>query len=268
MSNSTPDRSPLRVSCERASEISPAGVSCSPKHDGNGGHPVRSAVGWGVPGSKRFIDILGALFFLVVNAPLFLVIPIFIKLDSRGPVIYTQARVGLNRRRRLRRIHSIAVTIDLRRADRRQNRGEGRLFLIYKFRTMRADAEHDGPQWAEKDDPRVTRVGRILRATHLDELPQLWNVLRGEMSLVGPRPERPHFVSRFAHQIPSYRHRLLAPPGITGLAQVEFRYDCSEEDVRRKLVYDLDYIQKYSLARDLRILLKTVIVIVTGKAGY
>ena len=160
----------------------------------------------------------------------------------------------MNRRRRFRGSESGLPVPDRRRQD-----GEGRPFALYKFRTMVAHAEDgSGPIWAMENDPRVTPVGRFLRASRLDELPQLWNVIRGEMSLVGPRPERPHFVNHFARRIPRYRQRLNVPPGITGLAQVEHRYDASEDDVRQKLEYDLAYIRRASLEEDLRILVKTV----------
>ena len=222
------------------------------------------------PGAKRLVDLLGAALLLVFFAPLAVLIAVAIKLDTPGPVIYRQERVGLNRRRRARRrgFAMVAVARNLRKGDRRGMAAEGRPFQIYKFRTMVAHAEREaGPVWALKDDPRITRVGRILRATRLDELPQLWNVLRGDMSLVGPRPERPFFVLRFAKHIPRYPSRLYTHPGITGLAQVEHRYDASEEDVRIKLGYDLRYIEGYSLLTDLRILAKTVIVMITRKGA-
>jgi lipopolysaccharide/colanic/teichoic acid biosynthesis glycosyltransferase len=146
-----------------------------------------------------------------------------------------------------------------RLGDRRRILSEGRLFWIHKFRTMIVGAEDGvGPVWALEHDPRVTRVGRWLRLLRLDELPQLWNVLKGEMSLVGPRPERPHFVGRFAQRIPGYTERLRALPGITGLAQVERSYDASEEDVRNKLRYDLTYVRNCRLSEDVRILFRTV----------
>lgn len=223
------------------------------------------------PRAKRALDVLGAFTLLVITTPLLILIAIAIRLDSPGPIIYSQERVGLNRRRRQRRQrpqHAIPNPADARDADRRRQEAEGRPFQIYKFRTMRADAENGGPQWAEKDDPRVTRTGRVLRAARLDELPQLWNVLCGDMSLVGPRPERPHFVGRFARHIPKYRHRLIALPGITGLAQIEHQYDRCEDDVKRKLAYDLDYIRGYHITRDIRILLKTVVVMITGKGAH
>jgi lipopolysaccharide/colanic/teichoic acid biosynthesis glycosyltransferase len=206
---------------------------------------------------------------LLAAAPLVVVIAPLIKLDSPGPIFYTQERVGVNRRRnRHRRQDPIAVTGELRIQERRQQPADGRPFHIVKFRTMVADAEKaTGPTWAAPNDPRVTRIGRILRPARLDELPQLWNVLRGQMSLVGPRPERPHFVSQFVRQIPGYRTRLEAVPGITGLAQVENAYDSSEADVRRKLDYDLEYIRRSSIREDLWILLRTMVVMLTGRGS-
>ncbi len=229
----------------------------------------RHLVGFRPPRGKRLLDVAGAIALLVLSAPLALFIALLIKLDSPGPIIYSQERVGLNRRRRPRRAERLAVRRELRHTERRQSPAEGRPFLIYKFRTMVDDAEERvGPTWALKDDPRATRVGRVLRATRLDELPQLWNVIRGDMSLVGPRPERPHFVDRFAQRIPRYRSRLFAQPGITGLAQVEHRYDSNEDDVRQKLDFDLRYMKDYSLVRDVGILLKTIGVMITRRGAH
>jgi len=142
---------------------------------------------------------------------------------------------------------------------------DGRVFRIYKFRSMRADAEQSGPQWATDGDPRVTRVGRFIRAARLDELPQLVNVLRGQMSFIGPRPERPVFNDMLERQIPYYDLRHLVRPGITGWAQVMYPYGASIEDAREKLQYDLYYIKNYSLMLDIAILLKTLRVVVLGK---
>ncbi len=221
------------------------------------------------PRAKRLLDILGATALIVLFAPLGVLIALAIRLDTPGPIIYRQERVGLNRRRQARRGRSAGVAPNQRRADRRVLSAEGRPFVIYKFRTMVTHAEREaGPVWALRDDPRITRVGRILRATRLDETPQLWNVLQGNMSLVGPRPERPFFVHRFARHIPGYPARLYAHPGITGLAQIEHSYDTSEDDVRLKLDYDLTYIERYSLLSDIRILLKTVVVMITRKGAH
>ena len=187
---------------------------------------------------KRIVDVAGALAGLVLMAPLVPVIAAAIKLTSKGPILYSQERVGRF----------------------------GDTFKIYKFRTMRTDAEAGGPVWSAGDeDPRLTPIGRFLRRTHLDELPQLLNVLRGHMSLVGPRPERPHFVHTLHGALPRYDQRLLLKPGITGLAQVHYRYDASVDDVRRKLRFDLLYVKRMCLALDVKILAWTLLVVVTGR---
>ena len=186
---------------------------------------------------KCFFDVLLALLLLIATAPLFVLIAIAIKLDSGGPLFFRQVRVGLH----------------------------GKNFVIYKFRSMRQDAEtKSGPVWAEEQDPRVTIVGRLLRKFRLDEIPQLINVLRGEMSLVGPRPERPYFVDRIERQIPLYGLRHYIKPGITGLAQVMYPYGASMEDAHEKLQYDLYYAKHQSLRCDAEILLKTVRVVLFG----
>jgi len=219
--------------------------------------------------AKRLFDIVvsgSALFFL---SWLFGLVALMVLVDSPGPVFYRQIRVGQNRRYRDRRRERIPVGLEQRAAERRRILAEGRLFWIHKFRTMIVDAEHGmGPVWALKDDPRATRVGKWLRKLRLDELPQLWNVLRGQMSLVGPRPERPHFVGHFAVRIPNYVERLRVPPGITGLAQVERSYDACEEDVRHKLSYDLTYIRNLCLSQDFRILFRTVQVVLGRKGAH
>ncbi|MGH2568986.1 MAG: sugar transferase, partial [Bacteroidota bacterium] len=176
---------------------------------------------------KRGLDIVVALIVLVVGLLVWLLVALLIKLDSRGPVLYKQERVGRN----------------------------GRLFYIYKFRSMFADAEKTtGPVWAEKNDPRVTRVGKVIRRLHIDEFPQFMNVLVGDMSLVGPRPERPYFVEMLSKELPLYRRRLKVRPGITGWAQIKYKYDQSIEDVRSKVKYDLFYIENISWRLDLKIL--------------
>ncbi|MFN7209803.1 MAG: sugar transferase, partial [Aggregatilineales bacterium] len=180
---------------------------------------------------KRLIDVSLALIGLACFAILLPPLALIIRLDSRGAIFYRQERLG---------------------------RG-GKPFQIVKLRTMVQDAEKlSGPQWARKDDPRITRVGRILRKTRLDELPQLWNVLRGEMSIVGPRPERPVFVDQLAQRIPFYRTRLLVAPGLTGWAQICYKYGNTEEDALIKLQYDLYYIRHQSIALDLLIMLRTL----------
>jgi lipopolysaccharide/colanic/teichoic acid biosynthesis glycosyltransferase len=187
-------------------------------------------------GERRLRDVLLSSALLVLTLPVCVVAACMIKIESPGPVVYRQTRVGLN----------------------------GRPFLLLKFRSMRADAERNGPCWAAVGDVRVTRVGAWMRRTRIDELPQLVNVLRGEMSLIGPRPERPHFVRTLARIIPGYERRTDVLPGITGLAQVKLPYGASVEDARRKLAWDLAYVRHRSLGLDLRILLATVRVVLFG----
>ena len=180
---------------------------------------------------KRALDLIGATLLMLVLGPVVLVVSALIKLESKGPAFFTQIRVGK----------------------------DGKLFRIIKLRTMRADAEQaTGPVWARKQDTRITKLGAFLRKTHIDEFPQLINVLRGEMSLIGPRPERPFFVNRFRREIPNYEQRLAVKPGITGLAQVRYKYDESLADVRNKLTYDLVYIKRMSPVMDARILMWTL----------
>jgi lipopolysaccharide/colanic/teichoic acid biosynthesis glycosyltransferase len=215
---------------------------------------------------RRVIDFMGASVLIILLSPVFLVVPILIKLDSPGSVIYRQVRVGQNRRRWQRRRNPYRLKGDRRNGDRRREDRYGMLFVVYKFRSMREDAEKkSGPVWARQGDPRVTKVGRILRATRADELPQLFNILKGNMSLVGPRPERPYFVNRFVNNIRQYPDRLQVKPGLTGLAQVMGGYDTCMEDVCAKLQHDLRYIQKRSLGQDVKIILKTIGVVLTGK---
>lgn len=186
---------------------------------------------------KRFVDLIAASILLLMLSPLMLLAGIAIKLESPGAVFYSQLRNGLH----------------------------GKPFRVYKFRSMRQDAEKMGAQWAQKRDPRITRVGYCLRLMRIDELPQLWNVLHGEMSLIGPRPERPEFDNQLVTQIPYYNLRYLVKPGITGWAQVLYPYGASVEDAYEKLSYDLYYIKNYSLWLDLAIAFKTVRVVILGK---
>lgn len=211
------------------------------------------------PAVKRGIDIFASAIGLILLAPLLAVVALAIKLDSPGLVFYSQRRVGRDRRCNRYKSYRNGVV------DRRCESTFGRPFRVYKFRSMRADAEKkSGPVWASENDPRITRVGAFIRRTRIDELPQLFNVLKGEMSLVGPRPERPHFVVELSRQIPDYRNRLTVKPGITGLAQVENGYDSSVDSVRKKVQYDLEYIKDWSITKDFKILLKTAIVVLTG----
>ncbi len=217
---------------------------------------------------KRTLDIVGAFFGLLLSIPIFILIPILIKLDSPGPVFYTQVRVGKNRRRKDRRYHQQSDCVDSRKRDRRRDNQLGRTFKVIKFRTMIQDAEKKcGPVWATKDDPRVTKLGRFLRKTRLDEFPQFINVLRGDMALVGPRPERPNFVADLSTQVDSYTERLTVKPGLTGLAQVESGYDSDLDSVNRKVDLDLQYIRSWSIWSDVKILFRTVIVVLTGRGS-
>jgi lipopolysaccharide/colanic/teichoic acid biosynthesis glycosyltransferase len=196
---------------------------------------------------------------LFVALPLLLLIALAIKLTSRGPVLYTQERVGLDRR-----------TPGADASNRRRTRDlGGRPFTIYKFRTMQVDAERaTGAVWAIQNDPRITPVGRFLRQYRLDEIPQLLNVMRGEMNIVGPRPERPTIFAELREHITEYPQRQRAKPGITGLAQIYHHYDRSLDDVRTKVRYDLEYIRRKSLWEDLRIMLRTIPVILFRKGGW
>jgi lipopolysaccharide/colanic/teichoic acid biosynthesis glycosyltransferase len=219
-----------------------------------------------IDGFKRTIDILGSVTGLIISLPIWLTVSVLIKLDSRGPVLYTQLRVGKNRRRKDRRQINLDGMERRRYTDRRKVSGFGMPFRIIKFRTMYVDAEKKtGPVWASKRDPRVTRIGRILRKTRIDEIPQLINVLLGDMSLVGPRPERPFFVAKLGGVVNDYLKRFEVKPGVTGLAQVEHKYDESIADVDSKVKYDLKYIKDLSIIQDIRILLKTVIVVFTAQ---
>ena len=217
---------------------------------------------------KRAVDIVGAVLGLIITSPLWIIIPVLIKLSSPGPVFYTQMRVGENRRRRDRRFHRRAVAADRRQRERRREDYLGRPFKMIKFRTMVVDAERmSGPVWAQRNDPRVTWIGGILRKTRLDEIPQFLNVLKGEMSLVGPRPERPAIIRELATKIDRYAARLQVKPGLTGLAQVENGYDNSLESVARKVSFDLQYIREWSLWQDFKILCRTLVVVVTGRGA-
>lgn len=215
---------------------------------------------------KRFLDIICALSGIVLSFIFFLILPVMIKLDSKGPVFYMQVRVGQNRRKNNRRIVDTCITGNRRNGERRKENQYGKTFVIYKFRTMREDAEKKcGPIWASDNDPRITSLGRILRATHLDELPQLFNILKGDMSIVGPRPERPHFVNNFARVIPDYADRLTIKPGLTGLAQIKTGYDYSIESVKEKLTFDLEYCQNGNIGSYFKIIFLTLVKSVLGK---
>ena len=189
---------------------------------------LRSTVHW-------LVALIGA----ILALPIIIVTAILIKLESRGPVFYKQERVGKN----------------------------GRTFTLTKFRSMRVDAEKEGPVWASKGDTRTTRVGRVIRKIRVDEIPQFWNILKGEMSFVGPRPERPHFVAQLAQEIPFYEQRHLIAPGLTGWAQIKYPYGASTEDARQKLQYDLFYIKNQGLMLDAIILFETIKIILFGRGA-
>jgi len=182
---------------------------------------------------------LVALIGAILSLPIVLVTAVLIKLESKGPVFYKQERVGKN----------------------------GRIFVLAKFRSMRVDAEKSGPVWASKKDNRTTRVGRVIRKIRVDEIPQFWNILKGEMSFVGPRPERPHFVAQLAEEIPFYEQRHLIAPGLTGWAQIKYPYGSSIEDARQKLQYDLFYIKNHGLFLDAIIMFETIKIILFGRGA-
>lgn len=185
---------------------------------------------------KRCVDAGAALVAGIVLLIPMLLVAILIKLDSKGPVLFRQERLGLH----------------------------GKPFTIYKFRTMYTDAEINGPKWAEKDDERCTRVGRLLRKTRLDELPQLFNILTGDMSIVGPRPERAYFYDQFETYIHGFRHRTAVKPGLTGWAQINGGYDLLPEE---KIVYDMEYIRRQSMMMDIECILKTVSLVFTHEGA-
>ena len=218
---------------------------------------------------KRTIDIVGASVGLILSLPILIITALLVKLESRGQIFYSQIRVGQNRRNSQRRyLRKSALVSEDRRRERRREDYHGQLFRVYKFRSMVIDAESkSGPVWATKGDPRITRIGRFLRKTRIDEIPQFWCVLKGDMSLVGPRPERPHFVSELSGKIEGYAGRLDAKPGLTGLAQVDVGYDSTIASVVRKVESDLEYIHNRSLWLDIKIMLKTIIVVFTGKGA-
>jgi sugar transferase (PEP-CTERM system associated) len=188
--------------------------------------------------AKRTLDLACSLVVLLITWPLMLATAIAVRFDSPGPILFAQERVGR----------------------------DGRSFTLFKFRSMRADAEKlSGPVWATQDDPRITRSGKFIRRTRLDELPQLFNVIAGHMSMIGPRPERPHFVDDLAKKIPYYRQRHIVKPGLTGWAQINYRYGSSLEDAVQKLQYDLFYIKNMSLLFDVSILFNTVKIVILRK---
>ena len=198
-------------------------------------NPVATGSLW-ARGAKRAVDMSASLLLVIFTAPVLLLTAALIKLESAGPVFYKQIRVGRN----------------------------GQHFSIYKFRSMTVDAEKSGVQWAAGNDARVTRVGRFIRKTRIDEIPQAFNILKRDMSFVGPRPERPEFTEMLAAEIPHYNDRHLVKPGLTGWAQIRYPYGASVEDARQKLTYDLYYIKHFSFVLDLFIIIRTIKVAVKG----
>jgi len=218
--------------------------------------------------AKRVFDVIGALLALILLSPIFLIAVFLIKIESRGSVFYTQERIGLNRRMGDRRKSYTPVERDRRdKMDRRKSLHAGQPFHIYKFRTMVEDAEKFGPVLASCNDPRITRMGKLFRKTRIDEMPQFINVLKGEMSIIGPRPERSFFINQMRNEVPDFPARLLVKPGITGLAQVENGYTQTLERMREKLFYDLKYISELGILQEIKILFKTVYVVATGKGA-
>ena len=190
---------------------------------------------------KRILDLIISFLILLVSLPVCIAAAIAIKLEDKGPIFFTQERCGMN----------------------------GELFRIVKFRSMRVDAEKlTGPVWSQKDDPRITKAGAFIRKVRIDEIPQMYNVFKGEMSIVGPRPERPYFVEKLSEEIPYYKRRLKVRPGITGWAQIKHKYDETIEDVKIKLRYDLFYIENMSIRMDFKIIFRTVFVVLFGKGHY
>lgn len=209
-------------------------------------------------GARRALNVAIAALGLVLMFPAMIVIAILIKLTSRGPIVFTQQRVGLDRR---------ALT-GAGGNTRRHGDAGGQLFTMYKFRTMEVAKKTSGEVWARPDDPRVTSIGRVLRKFRLDELPQLWNVLLGDMNVVGPRPEQPAIFNYLAEQIQGYARRQRVRPGITGWAQINLAYDTSVDDVRQKVAHDLEYIRNQSAVEDLKIMLRTVPVMLGRRLGW
>jgi exopolysaccharide biosynthesis polyprenyl glycosylphosphotransferase len=187
--------------------------------------------------TRRIFDVIVSILGMLIASPIILITAIMIKLDSEGSILFTQTRTGQY----------------------------GESFTIYKFRSMKIDAEANGAKWAEKNDPRITKVGNFIRKTRIDEIPQLWNVLIGDMSFIGPRPERPEFDGQLEKKIPYYRLRYLVKPGLTGWAQVNYNYAASIEDTKEKIMYDLYYIKNYSFLLDMRIILRTIRIVLFQK---
>jgi len=208
-------------------------------------------------GERRVVNVVIASVALVLTLPLMAAVAVLIRLTSPGPVLFTQRRVGLDRR-----------ALGNGGNARRHADDGGQTFTMYKFRTMRSTGGPAPEVWARPDDPRVTAVGSVLRKFRLDELPQLWNVLRGDMNVVGPRPEQPTIFAALRQQIKEYARRQQVLPGITGWAQINRAYDSSIDDVREKLNYDLEYIRQRSALEDLKIMLLTPAVMLGRRGGW
>ena len=207
---------------------------------------------------SRVVNVSIASVALILLAPFMALVALLIKITSPGPALYSQIRVGVDRRFRQR-------TSD----DRRTHDCGGRPFRMYKFRSMTVDAEKDGKAvWAKKEDPRVTPIGNIMRKTRIDELPQLWNVIKGDMNIVGPRPERPTIFAELRKDIPQYAMRQRVKPGLTGWAQINQAYDACIDDVRSKVNYDLEYIRRQNIVEDLKIMSLTLPVMVLRRGGW
>jgi lipopolysaccharide/colanic/teichoic acid biosynthesis glycosyltransferase len=218
--------------------------------------------------AKRIFDLVVSSLALVALSPLMLLAAILIKLESRGSVFFTQERIGLNRRRADRRRVERSASANRRSNEERRKRvNAGKPFKIYKFRTMVEDAETGVPILASENDPRITRMGRLFRKTRIDEIPQFFNVIRGDMSIIGPRPERSFFINQMRSELPEFTTRLAVKPGITGLAQVESGYTTRIDQMKDKLFYDLKYITRLSIFEEIKILFKTVSVVFTGKGA-
>jgi lipopolysaccharide/colanic/teichoic acid biosynthesis glycosyltransferase len=228
------------------------------------GHPPLALLGAGSPAveehlGRRLLNVSVAAVGIVVAAPVMVAVAAAVRLTSKGPVLYSQTRVGLDQR-----------TPGAGSENRRRTKDiGGKPFRIYKFRTMHIDAEAtSGAVWATPSDPRLTPVGGFLRQYRLDEIPQLFNVLKGDMNIVGPRPERPQLFENLKESVENYQLRQRAKPGITGLAQISQQYDGCLDDVRRKVQYDLAYLRRRSLAQDIKIMIKTIPVVLFRKGGW
>lgn len=218
--------------------------------------------------TKRSIDIIGSLVGLTLAVILFWWVPILIRLDSKGPIFYNQRRIGINRRNYTKLSGWSIESYKKRNGDRRRINVHGKPFILYKFRTMKCNAESNcGPTWASHEDERITRIGRWFRKHHIDEIPQFFNILKGDMSLVGPRPERPLIVHNLAKKIVEYPKRFAVKPGLTGLAQIKNGYDFKEDHVKYKVKYDLQYIQNSTILTDVKILLMTAKYLIFSSNG-